>query len=114
MQDNKSVIILQKRCPHSTRKGSEHMHARHFFAVDKLAKKELKVVHCPTDKLVADHHGEPLQGKPFVNLRNEIMGVKEIEFTMHKQKYQSVLEKHGPFNEEEEDPTSLQTTGVCW
>ena len=38
------------------------MNVRCFFVVDELEKKEVKIVHCPTDKMVANFSYKPLQG----------------------------------------------------
>jgi hypothetical protein len=40
MQDNKSAILLQKNWPYSTRKGSQHIQVKYFFATDKIKNKE--------------------------------------------------------------------------
>ena len=69
--------------------------------------KKLKVIYCPTEKMIADYHSKPLQGKPFVDLRDGIMGVREDEFSLYKSRYQAVLEKYGLFDKEESDLSSL-------
>ena len=54
-------MLSYKHRPFSVEKGSKHTHVRHFFVVDELDKKEVKIVHCPTDKMVADFSSKPLQ-----------------------------------------------------
>lgn len=103
LQDNKSAITLQKRWPYSTRKGSKHIHVRYFFAVDKITNKELKILYCPTDKMVADYNSKPLQGKLFTDLRNLIMGVKEQDFLSYKNRYAEVLKQYDLFDDTEKD-----------
>ena len=49
MQDNKSCILLQKSYPFSVKKGSNHIHVRYFLTADKVERKELKILFCPSD-----------------------------------------------------------------
>ena len=87
LQDNKSAITLQKRWPYSTRKGSKHIHVKYFFAVDKLKRKEIKLMHCPTEDMTADYNTKPLQGKSFIRFRDEIMGIREEDALLYKKRY---------------------------
>ena len=87
MLDNKSAILLQKNYPYSTGKGMKHVHVRFYFATDKIRSKELKVICCPTDELVADYNSKPLQGKLFYRHRNTIMGICEEDFAEYKEMY---------------------------
>ena len=103
MQDNKSAIILQSRYPYSTRKGSKHIHVQYFFAVDKLKKKEVRIVHCPTEEMTADYNTKPLQGKLFIRFRNEIMGVIQEDADIYKNRYVEVLKQYDLFDETESD-----------
>ena len=102
-QDNESCILLHKNYPHSVKKGSKHIHVRHFFVVDKLNKKEVKIVCCPTDKMIADYSSKPTQGALFIFQRNTILGVKEEDFGMHKQWHKRVLERYELWDELESD-----------
>ena len=54
---------------------------------DKIKNKEVKIVYCPTDELVADYNSKPLQGMLFHRHRNVIMGIKEEDFAMYKELY---------------------------
>ena len=65
MQDNKSSILLQKNWPFSTGKESKHINIRYFFVVDKIKNKGVKIIYCPTKKMIADFNMKPLQGKLF-------------------------------------------------
>ena len=60
MQDNESCVLLHKNYPFSIGKGTKHVNVRYFFVVDKMEKKEVKVVYCPTEKMVADYSSKPL------------------------------------------------------
>ena len=75
MQDNKSAILLQKNWPYSTRKGRKHIHVWYFFVVDKIRNKEVKIIYCPTELMIADFNTKPLQGALFYFFKNKIMGV---------------------------------------
>ena len=103
MQDNKSAIVLQSRYPYSTRKGSKHIHVRYFFAVDKLQRKEIRIEHCPTERMIADYNSKPLQGKQFILLRNTILGIKEADFLRYKERYVEVLKQYELYDESESD-----------
>ena len=70
--------------PFSVEKGSKHMNVRCFFVVDKLEKKEVKIVHCPSDKMVADFSSKPLQGSLFRHHRNAMRGIVDNDFVLQK------------------------------
>ena len=103
MQDNKSAITLQKRWPYSTRKGSKHIHVKYFFAVDKLKRKEIKLMHCPTEDMTADYNTKPLQGKSFIRFRDEIMGIREEDALLYKKRYAEVIKQYELYDETEAD-----------
>ena len=98
MQDNKSAIILQKNYPYSTRKGSKHIHIQYFFVVDKLDKKELRIVYCPTDQMIADYNSKPLQGQVFIDLRNKLLGIDAADYQLYKKHYKSILMQYDLFD----------------
>ena len=98
LQDNKSAIILQKNYPYSTRKGSKHIHVRYFFVVDKIEKKEIKILYCPTDEMIADYNSKPLQGQLFIHMRNLLLGIKPEDFDEYKRRYRAILEKYELFD----------------
>ena len=62
MQDNKSCMLLQKNGQFSVGKGSKHIHIRYFFATDKINKRELKLIYCPTGKMIAVEFRNKMQG----------------------------------------------------
>lgn len=101
MHDNKSVILLQKNYPYSMRKGMKHVHVRYYFAVDKIKKKEIMIIHCPTEEMIAEYSSKPNQGKTFVKFRNTIMGICEKDFKKYKDNCVKMLKQHDPyFNKE--------------
>ena len=84
MQDNISAITLQKNYLYSTRKGTKHIHVCYYFVVNKINNKEVKIIYCPTEKMIADFSSKPIQGLIFKQQRNTIMGLKEEDFEMYK------------------------------
>jgi len=102
LQDNKSAILLQKNYPYSAGKGSQHIHARYYFAVHKIKSKELRIAHCPTGKLVAGYSSKPLQGMLLTTHRNTLLGVREEDFKLYKKMYTEVLKKYDLFINEED------------
>jgi hypothetical protein len=74
-QDNKSAILLETNGRASSSKRTKHINIRYYYVADRVAKGELRVVWCPTDKMIADFLTKPLQGKAFVEFRNLLMGV---------------------------------------
>ena len=102
MQDNKSAILLQKNWPYSTRKGSQHINVKYFFATDKIKSKELKMIHCPTEDIIADYNSNPLQGKLFYDNRNRLMGLNEKEFPRYKEMYTEALKSYDLYIDEDD------------
>ena len=102
MQDNKSAILLQKNWPFSTGKGSQHINVRYFFVVDKIKNKEVKIVYCPTEKMIADYNTKPLQGKLFYYFRNKIMGIKLEDFTKYKDNCVEILKQYELWDDEDD------------
>jgi hypothetical protein len=66
-QDNKSAILLEKN-------GRKHIEIRYYFVADRIAKGDLTVVWCPTEKMFADFLTKPLQGNMFIQFRDVLMG----------------------------------------
>jgi hypothetical protein len=98
MQDNKSCILLQKNYPFSVKKGSKHIHVKYFLVTDKIERKELKVIHCPTDEMTADFNTKPLQGSKFVQFRNLLQGICVDDYDLYKRKYKETLETFDLFD----------------
>ena len=99
MQDNKSTIRLQKHYPYSVGKGSKHINIRYYFVVDKVKQKEIKIIYCPTDEMIADYSTKPLQGAKFVEFRDKIQGVRAEDFNHYKKRYIEVLKGYNLFEE---------------
>ena len=67
---------------------------RCFFVVDKIHKKEVKVICCPTEEMVADCSSKPLQGKIFVTHRNTMLGTSIKEHGIHKKWCKEALKRY--------------------
>ena len=80
MQDNKSSILLQKNYPFSVWKVSKHIRVRFYFSKDKIDKKEVKIVYCPTDEMTADFNTKPLQRLKFVEFCDKLLGIGAEDF----------------------------------
>jgi len=53
-QDDKSAILLEKNGRKSSSKCTKHIEVRYYYVADRIAKGDLTVVWCPTDKIIAD------------------------------------------------------------
>ena len=73
-QDNKSAMLLETNGRASSSKRTKHIFIRYFYVAERVAKGDLRIVWCPTDKMIADFLTKPLQGKAFVEFRDLLMG----------------------------------------
>ena len=73
-QDNKSAILLEVNGKRSSTKRTRALNIRYFFLTDQVAKGNLEIVYCPTDKMVADYQTKPLLGEKFKLFKAQIMG----------------------------------------
>jgi hypothetical protein len=73
-QDEKSAMLLDTNGRSLSSKRTRHIKIRYYYVADQIAKGDLRVVWCPTDKMIADFLTKPLQGKAFVKFRYLLMG----------------------------------------
>ena len=73
-QDNRSAILLETNGRASSSKCTKHINIRYYYVADRVAKGDLRVIWCLTDKMIADFLTKPLQGKAFVEFRDLLMG----------------------------------------
>lgn len=102
MQDNMSTMLLQKNGHFSVGKGSKHIHIRYFFATDKIEKKEIRLIYCPTDKMIADYSTKPLQGAKFVEFRDLMLGINACDYEEYKRQYVAILKQYDLYENEED------------
>ena len=67
---------LESNGKKSARDKSRHIHIRYFFITDVLKRENIELLHCPTDRVIADYFTKPLQGKKFLKFRNRILGME--------------------------------------
>ena len=89
-QDNLSAVQLEKNGRASSSKRTKHINVRYFYVKDRIAKKELRVEHCPTEDMLADFHTKPLQGHLFYKFRDAILNIPKSDKYHSSQR--SVLE----------------------
>ncbi len=74
LQDNKSLILLERNGRASSGKRTRHINICYFFISDQVNMKVVTIDWCPTKHMVADFMTKPLQGCQSRNLRDYIMG----------------------------------------
>ena len=52
-----------------------------------MEKKELKIIYCPTEKMITDYSTKPTQGTLFEYQCDTILGIKKEEYVMYKDWY---------------------------
>jgi hypothetical protein len=75
LQDNKSIILLEKNGKASSSKRMKHVNIWYFFITDRVNKGNVSLVWCPNGDMVRDFMTKPLQGALFRKFRDQIMGV---------------------------------------
>ena len=90
-QDNTSAIRLESNGKSSSTKRTRHIAIRYFMIVDYVKhRKEISIVHCPTENMISDYFTKPLQGAQFRKLRNSVLGITEEEYLKYKLEYEAV------------------------
>ena len=103
LQDNKSCILLQKNYPFSVKKGSKHIHVRYFLTADKVERKELKILFCPTEEMTSDFNTKPLQGSKFEQFRNQLQGLSIADYDSYRHYYKKIMIEYKLFDDHEND-----------
>ena len=78
-EDNQSTMRLTQNGKLSSGQRTRHINIQYFFITDWIARNEVTIQYCPTNKMVADYFTKPLQGALFYKFRDQIMGVVEME-----------------------------------
>ena len=87
---------------------SRHINIRYFFIADIVKREGIQIRHCPTERMLADYFTKPLQGKLFIELRNQIMGISD---TSIEERVGNSEEKKNPI-EPSTNPTKKKS--VSW
>ena len=74
-QDHQSAMEIKSNGKKSVRKNFRHIHIRYFFITDVLKRDNIELLHCPTERMIADYFTKPLQGALFEKMRDIIMGL---------------------------------------
>ncbi len=70
----RSAMLLAMNGWALSSKRTRHIEIWYYYVADQVAKRDLRVVWCPTDKMIADFLTKPLQGKAFVKFWVLLMG----------------------------------------
>ena len=73
-QDNKSAMLLELNGRALSSKRTRHIEIRYYYVADQVAQGDVRVVWCPTDKMIAGFLTKFLQGKAFVKFWDLLMG----------------------------------------
>ncbi len=73
-QDNKNAMLLETNGQALSSKRTRHIEIWYYYVADQVAKGDLRVVWCPTDKMIADFLTKPVQGEAFVKFWDLLMG----------------------------------------
>ena len=87
-QDNTSSIRMEANGKRSSTKRTRHLNIRYFYVTNKVRSGDVVIVYHPTQKLVGDFLTKPLNGTPFKNHRNTIMGLTDGDVIYYKVKYE--------------------------
>ena len=82
MQDNTSTIKSLSDGRESAGKRTMHLDMRLFYVKDLVKNKEVEVIHCPTEKMIAEHNTKSLVGTTFKMFRDVIL---KLSGTRHAQ-----------------------------
>ena len=74
-QHDQSAMKLESNGKKSARDKSRHINIRYFFITDVLKRETIELLHCPTERMIADYFTKPLQGALFKKMRDIIMGL---------------------------------------
>ena len=78
-QDNESAVKMETNGRNSCTGNSRHVDIKYFWVKDRVDKKQVRVVYCPTRLMLADYFKKALQGALFRKFRNIIMGYVHID-----------------------------------
>ncbi len=79
-QDNMIAILLEKNGQASSSKRTKNIKIRYSYVADWIAKGDLSVVWCPTNKMIADFLTKPFQAKIFKQFRDVLVGAVPMWF----------------------------------
>lgn len=90
-QDNESAILLENNGMKSVGKGSRHIKIKYFFVTDKIKDNEMRILHCPTEDMMADFYTKPLQGALFTKHRDKLLGIDDGDVSKYMKNYDKYI-----------------------
>ena len=106
-QDNESAIKMERNGKASCGQRSRHIDIRYFFITDHCKRRNIDIVHCPTEDMLADYFTKPLQGSLFRKFRSVLLGHAHISSLNHHGREtvnEERVESGNPEGNPEEDP----------
>ena len=74
-------------------KDSRHIQIKYFFVIDRVKDKELKIIYCPTKKMVVDFFIKPLHRVLFVTHRNTVLGISQDDMPLYRKQYEAYVKQ---------------------
>ncbi len=65
-----------------------------FFVTDNIEKKKLKLIDCPTAKMIVNFGTKPVQGSIFIRFRDKIQDIWAEDFDKYKRQYVETLKQY--------------------
>ena len=84
-QDNTSTMKLVNNGKASSGKRTRHFDIKLFYITDLIAKDEVSIEYCPTDKMIADYMSKPLTGSRFKEFRDLILNMSRKPYHIGQQ-----------------------------
>ena len=84
-QDNTSTMKLVNNGKASSGKRTRHFDIKLFYITDLIAKDEVSIEYCPTDKMIADYMSKPLTGSRFKEFRDLILNLSGKPYPIGQQ-----------------------------
>ena len=72
-RDNQSSMKLEQNGKESSGKRTRHFNIKYFYATDLIKRKQLEIIYCPTENMIADYMSKPVVGATFNKHRSNIM-----------------------------------------
>ena len=70
LSDNQSTMKMESNSMKLAGDKSRHVNICYFFINNILEREGIELLHCPTERMVADFYTKPLQGSPFKKMRD--------------------------------------------
>eukprot|EP00957_Ditylum_brightwellii_P007633 577250-Ditylum_brightwellii.AAC.1 len=74
-QDNKSTIKLEVNGKRGSGKRTRHFDIKYFYVTDLISHKEVEIVYCPTEGMLANFMSKLTTGPVFKKFRQSIMNI---------------------------------------